>query len=80
MQDGNVLVYVEVRYRASDRFGGSTASVTAEKRRRLINAAKRYAAERRALRDRPARFDVVAISGPVSTPDLRWIRNAFSAG
>ncbi|MEM8766796.1 MAG: YraN family protein [Pseudomonadota bacterium] len=80
MRDGDVLVYVEVRYRASNRFGGSLASITAQKQRRLINAAQSYTSGRRSLRSRPARFDVVAITGPPSAPALRWIRNAFSAG
>src|SRR5690606_9052317 len=34
MLDGPTLVFVEVRYRRSDRFGGGAASVDARKRRR----------------------------------------------
>ena len=80
MQDGEVLVYVEVRYRASDRYGGSVASVTTRKQRRLINAARSYTNGTRSLSRRPARFDVVAVSGNEADPELRWIQSAFTAG
>src|SRR5690606_19407772 len=40
MRDGQTLVFVEVRYRRSDRFGGGAASVDARKRRRLVLAAR----------------------------------------
>ena len=80
MQDGEVLVYVEVRYRASDRYGGSVASVTTRKQRRLINAARSYTNGTGSLSRRPARFDVVAVSGNETDPELRWIQSAFTAG
>ena len=39
MRDRNVLVFVEVRYRAGTRFGSGAESITASKRPRLITAA-----------------------------------------
>ena len=68
------LVFVEVRQRASDRFGGAAASVGAAKQRRIVFAARWFIAR---LPQPPAcRFDVVAFEGP----RLQWIRSAFEIG
>ncbi|EGV49895.1 YraN family protein [Candidatus Endoriftia persephone] len=75
MQDGNSLVFVEVRYRKSDNFGSAAESITAAKRAKLIAAANHYLLRQT---DRPSRFDVVAISGD-QPPGVEWIRNAFDA-
>lgn len=65
------LVFVEVRARASARFGGAAASVGATKRRRIVFAARHFLM--RQGRPPPCRFDVVAIDGLA----LQWIRAAF---
>jgi putative endonuclease len=72
MRDGGTLVFVEVRYRASDRFGGAAASVDRHKQARLAAAAGYYLS--RHPTDLPCRFDVVAIGGDGG---IRWIRHAF---
>lgn len=79
MQDGEVLVFVEVRYRASDRYGGALASVDRAKQRRLVRAAAAFLAAHRALRALRCRFDVVAAQGDPDAPRLQWIRGAFRA-
>jgi len=73
MEDGATLVFVEVRARARQDFGGAAASITLGKQRRLIAAAQVYLAGLNAL---PAcRFDAVLIG-----PDgLEWVRAAFDA-
>jgi putative endonuclease len=38
VRDGQTLVFVEVRYRASQRFGGAAASITRAKQARLMKA------------------------------------------
>lgn len=72
MHDGDTLVFVEVRQRSSDAFGGAAASITATKRRRLLAAAHVYLS--RSLRLPPCRFDAVLLAGS-GEPD--WIRDAF---
>lgn len=72
MADGNTLVFVEVRYRSSDKFGSALESVTYKKQQRIITAAQTYLSKHR--HDGPVRFDVVAISGDSS---INWIKNAF---
>jgi putative endonuclease len=76
--DGAILAIVEVRYRASDRFGGAAASVTRGKRARIIRASRALLATNPPLAKLPARFDVVEVCG--SPDDLRCdvIKGAFS--
>lgn len=74
MQQGDELVFVEVRARSESRFGDGVESITYAKRRRLVAAASAYLQRQR--NDRPARFDVVAVNGQGR---LKWIRDAFRA-
>jgi len=55
MRDRDVLVFVEVRYRARSRFGNGAESITAAKRARLTTAAEQY--RQAVLRDNNARRD-----------------------
>jgi len=59
-QDGETLVFVEVRTRRGDALGGPAESVTARKEARLVAAATAYV---QALPQLPAgqRIDVVAV-------------------
>lgn len=75
---GEVLVFVEVRYRADARFGGGAASVDAGKRRKLVRAATLFL-HRNGLHEMPCRFDVVEADGDPARPRLHWIRDAFRA-
>lgn len=74
-ETGATLVFVEVRARRSEAFGGAAASITAAKRRRLVAAARHYLA---AAGERSARFDVVLVRG--EPPQLEWIADAFGEG
>lgn len=75
MEDGDMLVFVEVRYRNSMRYGGAIESIDARKRQRLCRAAADYLARQRG-REWPCRFDVVAL-GPDDRID--WVADAFDA-
>lgn len=72
-RDGDVLVFVEVRLRADDRFGGAAASIGPAKQRRLAAAASLYLA--RFGRAPRCRFDVVTLG----QGEPRWLRGAFDA-
>ncbi len=74
MDAGDVLVFVEVRYRRSQSHGGALASIGAGKRRRLWQAAQAYLAANPTLARRPCRFDVVAIEGESG---LHWLQNVL---
>lgn len=71
MQDGEALVFVEVRQRADRFHGGAAASITPAKIRRLIVAAQVYLLRYR--RQPACRFDVVAIDGG----QFEWLRNVI---
>ncbi len=74
MQDGAVLVFVEVRKRNSMQFGGAIASITPAKQRRMVHAAQVYLLSQKI---QPAcRFDVVAIDGE----QLNWLKNVIVDG
>lgn len=74
MRDGEALVFVEVRYRAREDFGGAVASVTSRKRARLERAIRSYIAAHPSAGRRPLRTDVVAVS---AGDRIEWIRNAW---
>ena len=72
-RDGATTVFVEVRQRASNAFGGAAASITARKRARLLRAARHYLSRLRAMP--PCRFDALLIEG--DPPRIEWLQNAF---
>jgi putative endonuclease len=74
MDHGEVLVFVEVRYRRSGSHGGAAASISPSKQHKLLLAAQAFLAAHPALAQRPCRFDVLAIEGEAS---IDWLRNAF---
>ena len=77
-EDDGVLAIIEVRYRASDRYGGGAASITHAKRSRIVRAAKFLLATHPPLAKLPARFDVVEVSGSADDFRCDLIRGAFS--
>ena len=72
-EEGDTLVFAEVRFRRSQRYGGAAESVTAAKRARLVAAARLYLMRRP---DADCRFDVLLLDS-LETSRIEWIRNAF---
>lgn len=72
-KDGDEIVFVEVRARASREYGGAAASVGGAKRRKLIRAASLWLQAR--SWDGACRFDVVALDGG----RLEHLPSAFDA-
>lgn len=78
MRDQRALVVVEVRCRASARFGGALGSVAGRKERRIAAAAGLLLRFRPELARWPMRFDVVAVTPrPEGVLACEWIRDAF---
>jgi putative endonuclease len=75
MRDGATVVFVEVRYRVNQRFGGGAASVDIRKRRKLVLAAQLFLQRHPVLALQRCRFDVVDASGDPLRLD--WLRDAF---
>lgn len=78
MDDGDVLVFVEVRFRRAKAKVSPTESITPTKQRRLVAAAEAYRARHPRIRHRRCRFDVIAITGE-GDDNIRWVRGAFDA-
>ena len=77
MRDGDTLVFVEVRRRRSDKFGGAAASVDAAKRQRILRTAQWWLLGRYGQRAWPAcRFDVVTFG---ADDRMHWLPAAFDA-
>ena len=74
--DGQRLIFVEVRLRSRQDFGGAGASITIQKRRRIIIAARHYLARRGYQGD--CRFDCVLLQD-LQESGIEWIRHAFTA-
>ena len=72
----NMLVFVEVRYRKNNHYGGAAGSVTAQKQRKIIKTAAFYL--QRYAPNSCARFDVVALEGDLNGRyEMNWIVDAF---
>lgn len=74
MNDNQTLVFVEVRMRSSDKFGGALASVDYRKQQKLLKTGAYYLQSKN--KDCYCRFDVIAINGE---GDVEWIKSAFTA-
>lgn len=76
-EDGSVLVFVEVKARRTQEFGGAVHAVHPQKQKKLIRLAAQYLA-RHHLADRCCRFDVVLLQGAdKAAPQIEHIQNAF---
>jgi putative endonuclease len=78
-QDGETVVFVEVRLRSNARFGGSAASISGCKRRRIIHAASWWlAGAGKSMAHRPCRFDAILMSA-LDVQSIQWLQGAFDA-
>lgn len=75
-RDGS-LVFVEVRSRNTNRFGGAGGSIGHAKQQRIVLAAKHYLM--RLVTPPPCRFDVVLVDSSASPAALEWLKAAFDA-
>jgi putative endonuclease len=78
-EKGELLVFVEVRTRATAAFGGPEETVNPRKQRRVIAAARDFLAQRRGPA-KAARFDVIAVVNSPGGPSLTHFENAFDTG
>jgi putative endonuclease len=81
MTDKNLLVFVEVRFRKNNNFGGGLESITLAKQQKLRKTAELYLQQNNQYKN--ARFDVVSMSTKAQTMQDKqrysfdWIQNAF---
>jgi putative endonuclease len=76
-EDGQVLVFIEVKARRTDTFGGAIHAVHERKQKKLIQLAAQYLA-RHHIKNRLCRFDVVLLQGTdAAASQVEHIQNAF---
>ena len=73
MQDGNTLVFVEVRLRNNVLYGTGAETVTHSKMRKIIKTAQVYLLKHPLAENLGCRFDVISMN-----EKLTWIKNAFT--
>ncbi|NNG46791.1 MAG: YraN family protein, partial [Deltaproteobacteria bacterium] len=78
-RDGDILAFVEVRFREEDGHGLPEESVGPAKRRKIVTAARAYLATISPDSWREARFDVAAVEGGGDAPAIRYYPGAFDA-
>ena len=79
MQDGQATIFVEVRYRRSNRFGSSAESVDWRKQEKLLATAEHYLQQHPKAARGACRFDVVALTTENQLQKIDWIVDAFQA-
>jgi len=79
--EGDVLVFVEVRARSHQRFGGAANSVDKRKQKRIILTAQHYLQRHSQVKNRCCRFDVITFEPRQSEAErpVHWFRGAFTA-
>ena len=77
MRDGNTVVIVEVRSRASAAFMDPRESIGTTKKQRLLRATRHLLSRRPELARDPIRFDVVTLCSTGKGDSLAWIPDAF---
>lgn len=77
MQQGETLVFVEVRFRGRADFGTPAETVDHRKQSRLRATAEHYRQHDHRASKRPCRFDIVAVTSSRGGDRLEWIRDAF---
>lgn len=77
-KEDSYLVFIEIKYRSTEKNGVPEAAVTRGKQKKIIRAAMYYLYSRGFPVETPVRFDVLSISGKKDAPDTcRLIKNAF---
>ena len=75
-EEGDELVFVEVKARHGDRFGTLEEAITPKKEALMKKVAEGYLHVHH-IDQQACRFDVVAITFVAGEPRIRLIRNAF---
>ncbi|TDR20820.1 YraN family protein [Marinicella litoralis] len=77
MSHQQALVFVEVRYKSNTEWAHPAESVTVQKQRKIIKAAKHYLLKHDPTGRKACRFDVIAMSGELESPKINWLQHAF---
>lgn len=74
----NDFVFVEVKYRQKQHFGGAISAVSSSKQEKIKKSARIYLQQQQLNEYNTAcRFDVIALDGELTQPQITWLTNAF---
>jgi putative endonuclease len=76
-EHAGALVFVEVRFRRDSSFGTPAETVGTHKQQKLRASTEHYLQAHRLGSKKPARFDIVAVHGPLAQARIEWLQNAF---
>jgi len=78
MRDDETFVFIEVKYRKSNHFGGALAAIPLSKQKKIKHSVA-FFLQQSGLNEynTSCRFDVVALEGNIQSPQVTWIKNAF---
>ena len=77
MGAANTVVFVEVRARTHQHYGGAAESVDYRKQQKLITTAKYWLKVNPKYTNFACRFDVIAIDSGSVPPNYLWYKDAF---
>jgi putative endonuclease len=80
MMDKSTLVFVEVRYRRHNTFGGAIGSVSISKQHRIRVTASQFLQSQKKFQHLMCRFDVIGISQRTgdTMQKFHWVKDAFT--
>jgi putative endonuclease len=79
VQQGQTLLFVEVKQRSSAAFGSAQAMVTTQKQQKIILTSQYFLQQHPQYQKYHLRYDVIAISTAQADAQITWLPNAFYA-
>lgn len=74
----NIIVFIEVKYRKSEQYGGAISAVPISKQKKIKKTARFFLQQLKLNEyNTNCRFDTVTLQGDVSKPEITWLPNAF---
>ena len=78
MKDDDTLVFVEVKYRKNNHFGGAISAISQSKQKKIKHCVAFFLHKANLNEyNTPCRFDVIALEGDIKQPQVTWLKNAF---
>lgn len=78
MRDDDIIVFVEVKYRKKNNFGGAIEAVSIAKQNKIRHCVAFFFQQANLNEyNTPCRFDVIALEGNINQPQVTWLKNAF---
>lgn len=78
MRDDDIIVFIEVKYRKNNNFGGAIEAVSIAKQNKIRHCVAFFFQQANLNEyNTPCRFDVIALEGNINQPQVTWLKNAF---